>query len=445
MRGGAAAARDPGARTMTARLLCVGDIHLGRRPSRLPAWVLERVGAAALSPAAAWAAAVEEALRLEVDALLLAGDVVEQSDDYYEAYGDLRAGVEKLAAAGVRVLGVAGNHDVEVLPRLAAAIEGFHLLGAGGTWERTTLRARDGSELRLLGWSFPSAEVRSSPLARGLPPREGAAPVIGLLHCDRDQSGSRYAPVRTAELEAAPVDAWLLGHIHRPDALAGPRPVGYLGSLLGLDPGEPGAHGPWLLEVAGDGRLAMRQRPLAPLRWEQLEVPIGDLGEPGEVHGRITAAVEALHETVAEPAQRPRAVGCRIALTGRTAHRLALERRLAEEDPRALRLTREGIEYFVERVALRVQPAVDLEVLAQARDPAGLLAQRLLLLRGDARDPQRQALIEAAGRRLARAAAEPVWNELHPAPPDARRTAALLEEAALHALEALLEQRGEET
>ena len=74
--------------------------------------------------------------------MLLAGDVVEQEDDFYEAYGDLRRGVDRLAAAGVPVLGVSGNHDVQVLPRLADAVPGFRLLGRGGAWE-----ARDVADL----------------------------------------------------------------------------------------------------------------------------------------------------------------------------------------------------------------------------------------------------------------------------------------------------------
>src|SRR5690606_28513558 len=138
----------------------------------------------------------------------------------------LREGVERLTAAGIAVLGVAGNHDVKVLPRLADSVPGFRLLGRGGQWERTLVRGR-GGEADILGWSFPERVVHDNPLAAGLPPREGRL-TLGLLHCDRDQSGSRYAPVSSRDLDEAPVDAWLLGHIHKPDAMGGPRPQGYL-------------------------------------------------------------------------------------------------------------------------------------------------------------------------------------------------------------------------
>ena len=309
------------------KLLCVGDIHLGRQPSRLPEGVLDELRASELGPAAAWASAVDFALEEEVDAVLLAGDVVEQEDDFYEAYGDLRRGVGRLAAAGVPVLAVSGNHDVQVLPRLADAVPGFHLLGRGGKWEAEELSGRDGRQVRVLGWSFPERRVSTSPLAAHELPEldRGSGPVVGLLHCDRDAAGSPYAPVRSAELESAPVDAWLLGHVHKPDPLAPPRPIGYLGSLTGLDPGEDGPRGPWLLASNGSG-LQVEQLPLAPLRWEEVDVPLDGMETAEEVHGRAVAALDALHERVFEGRFRPRAVGCRLRFTGRTRHRKEVER-----------------------------------------------------------------------------------------------------------------------
>lgn len=421
------------------KLLCIGDIHLGRRPSRLPQEVLDRLGGTVPGPAAAWRRAVEYAVAQGVDAVLLAGDVVEQADDFYEAYADLQAGVQRLAGAGIRVLAVAGNHDVEVLPRLAEAVDGVRLLGAGGRWEAQTIEGADGTRARVVGWSFPAPQAPTSPLAGGLPERD-PLPTLGLLHCDRDQTGSRHAPVRSAELAAAPVDAWLLGHIHRPDALEGPRPSGYLGSLTGLDPGEPGVHGPWLLEVAADGGLAIGQAALAPLRWEVLTVPVDGLEQAADVHRRVTEAVAALHAEVAQAARPPAAVGCRLRFEGRTQLRAELERTLHQDDPRHAPLERDGVVYFVHDWRLQTLPAIDLEELARGTDPVGLLAARLLLLRGPD-CAARRALIEGAQRELAAVAEGPPCNTLGETPPGAERTAEVLEAAALKALDDLLAQR----
>ena len=420
-------------------ILCIGDIHLGRRPSGLPEEVRERVGIKALTPAAAWHLAVAEAVRRRVDAVVLAGDTVEQNDDFYEAYSDLSAGVGKLAEAGIPVFGVAGNHDVEVLPRLADTIAGFHLLGRDGRWEETVLTARDGTEVRLLGWSFSATEVKTSPLAGGLPPRDGR-PVVGVLHCDRDQTASRYAPVRRSELEAAPVDVWLLGHIHRPDPLE-QHPKGYLGSLLGLDPSETGRHGPWLLRIGTDRTITMKQLPLAPLCWEQLEVSVDELPEPEAIHARIVQAIGDCHEKLAGDRYRPQVVGCRLCLVGRTRFRRDLQVVLTKTDPSTLVQSRDEITYFVDRWTLAALPAMDLDELARGRDPAGLMARKLLLLRKDPADPARQRLLAEAAERLAQVALSPSFAALPGDVGSEQKIAEILEASALRALDELLAQR----
>ena len=421
------------------KVLCVGDVHLGRQPSRLPEAVLDELRASELGPAAAWAGAVDFALANEVDAVLLAGDVVEQEDDFYEAYGDLRRGVDRLSANGVRVLAVSGNHDVQVLPRLADAVSGFRLLGRGGEWELEEVEGRDGRRIRVLGWSFPVRRVSTSPLAaHELPDLDsGSGPVIGLLHCDRDATGSPYAPVRSSELESAPVDGWLLGHVHKPDDLTPPRPIGYLGSLIGLDPGQAGPRGPWLLESDGSD-LALRHLPLAPLRWEEVDVPLDALEAGDEVHGLVISALDALHGRIGSTHHRPRAVGCRLRLTGRTAHRKEAERSLAVSDPLRDVHAREGIVYFVHDWRMSARPALDLEEMARGADPPALIARKVLLLRRPPADAERRSLLEGARRRFESLSGRRSFAALGLEPPPDDELAELLEDAALGVLDELL-------
>ncbi|MCB9916118.1 MAG: metallophosphoesterase [Planctomycetes bacterium] len=87
-----------------ARLLCVGDMHLGRRPSRLPLGAPDGLG-----PRETWGEVVETAIAREVDAVLLAGDVVESANGALEAYGELLAGARRLREAGIDLVAVAGN------------------------------------------------------------------------------------------------------------------------------------------------------------------------------------------------------------------------------------------------------------------------------------------------------------------------------------------------
>jgi exonuclease SbcD len=423
------------------RLLCAADLHLGRQPSRLPASLLDGSSARSLSPSAAWRGLVAAALELEVHAVVLAGDVVEQSDDFYEAYPDLRSGVEELTAAGIQVVAVAGNHDLEVLPRLAAAVDGFTLLGAGGRWEALEVTGEGGS-LGLVGWSFPRESAAVDPLSLPMPAREDRT-TIGVLHCDRDASGGRYAPVRSADLKAADVDAWLLGHIHKPDPMTGERPIGYLGSLTGTDPGEAGPRGAWLLEASGSGRLSMERLALAPLRWEELEVPVDGLVHGPDVHLLITRAVEELHRRIEQGAYRPRAVGVRLILTGRTGQGEEIRRALVSADPRGEPMPHGDTSYFVHDWRLEALPALDLEELARTGDPAGLLAAKLLLLRQGPGSRERSELVRAARSRLGRVSERRNFRPLTASVPAAgdEEIAKLLETAALQALEAMLAQR----
>ena len=299
------------------KLLAVGDIHLGRRPTRLPEELSHTP--AELGPAAAWRLTVEFAVNENVDAVLLAGDVVESEKDFFEAFHELRQGVDKLTEAGIQIIAVAGNHDVHVLPRLADLLQenaSFKLLGRGGTWESIPIQA-NGETLLLWGWSFPQREVRSSPLAETLFD-SGSGLQLGLLHCDLDQRNSPYAPVMSSELNRAGLDGWLLGHIHKPAALSPDALCGYLGCLSGMDPGESGPRGPWLLRVEKGRVREVAQVPLAPLRWLAFELDVSDLEDIGDLDNRLVEEITNLDEKLSRENFKPKAVGIRLTLVGRT-------------------------------------------------------------------------------------------------------------------------------
>ncbi len=370
---------------MSLRILAVGDMHLGRRPRRLPEGLIDHgIEPRSLAPTVAWQLAVDAAIEEQVDVVALAGDVVESLEDRFEAYGHLERGVQRLVDAGIFVVGVTGNHDVIALPRLAEQIPGFRLLGVGGEWECCEYE-RDGERLRIAGWSFPKKHHKENPLT-GFPqlPTDSVC-TLGLLHCDLDAHKSDYAPVRLAELEKTACDGWLLGHIHVPSKLESPRPVGYLGSLAGLDPGEPGARGPWLLKVHGKGRVEVaRQLVVSPLRWEREVVDCEGWEEDEALDERLEAAIHAalerVHERLRDELGRTRVVGVRLLLRGRTGRHHELTQLISNARYSDLVRSFEDVRYFPEKLIDELAPAIDLDELARASDPPGLLARRLLLL-----------------------------------------------------------------
>lgn len=392
-----------------------------------------------------WLDLVDQAIARGVDLVLLSGDVVERANRYFEAFGPLEEGIAALARAGIPVVAVAGNHDYDVLPKLASTFtsDQFRLLGAGGRWERHTVVRGGSPVLHIDGWSFPARHVRTSPLATYRPDPTAGAPLLGLLHTDLDQADSRYAPVSSAELLGAPPNFWLLGHIHKPilrEANDRPRFL-YPGSLTALNPTEPGGHGPWLLTV--QGRLFTVQHiPRSPVRYENLPVDLTGVADPHEVDKRIARTLrDALVEAVSEQGDSLRQLIARMTLTGRT----PLHRKLAV-DPAAhssdLKPTHGGAAAVIDKLRLATDPQWDLAAVAKMAGPPGVLAGYLLTLReAGAGNGRRQLLV--AARDLADHTFRP-WQSLIDAT-DLRNPAELLDDDGIGAdavLIGMLEQQG---
>ncbi|KAF0284204.1 metallophosphoesterase family protein [Spiribacter roseus] len=425
---------------MTLKLLAVGDLHLGRRPTRLPADLAAR--ADDYSPAEAWRRSVDLAIHEGAEAVLLAGDVVESRHDYFEALPRLQTGVAALSRAGIQTFAVSGNHDVNILPPLIDRVPDAHLLGRNGRWESVQLGdPGHGDSATLWGWSFPAERVRHNPLTQ-LPDDRRTGLRLGLLHCDRDQADSPYAPVTGETLRDARFDAWLLGHIHQPDGLDVDNASGYLGTVVGLDAGEPGARGPWLIEVADGHIQRFEQRPLAPLRWERIDIDIGGAAGEADVVQRLDARLEALARALDRADDRPDLIGLRLRFTG--------DCDLVETDiTPAVPQTDHSMElpgldgtirWFVESWRIDTRPVTPLSRLAERDDQPGLLARRLLVLERDATDADRAALLEAADRHLQSMPGHAGWSQLPGPWPDRQRLADWLRESGQNALRAMLAQ-----
>jgi DNA repair exonuclease SbcCD nuclease subunit len=446
-------------------ILAIGDVHLGTRPGSLPAGLDEEgVDPRSLTPETALLAAVERAIEEGVDAVLFAGDVVESSNARFEAVRPLETAVRRLLEAGIPVLAVAGNHDVEALPRLAKLIDGFELLGEGGRWQSRVIERAGGPAVEILGWSFPEKQVRNSPvdilLRNPIAPARPGIPRIGLLHGDLDASGGTYAPFTSRELTEAGLDAWLLGHIHKPSltlgratqagatqggAVDGSGPRGYLGSLVGLDPGESGPHGPWLVRVNAHGEVAARQLVIAPLRWERFDVRVEEDDGPADVGDRLLAEIVRFGHELQEQGSVSRVLGLRPCLVGPTRHDQALRRAIKEGLWNGSIRSAGGTLVFIDKVLDELDLAHDLEALAMGDDPPALMARKLLILQNPSEE--RSALLEAARGALQSLANEPRWSPLDEERDqrdplsDDQALAALLSKSATAGLSDLLSQR----
>jgi len=404
--------------------------------------VPESIDAHALGPTATWNCFVRSAIELKVHAVVLTGDVVDESNRFYEAFSVLQSGVQQLVKAGITIYAVSGNHDWDVLPRLANRIPEFRLLGRGGRWEETVLPSEDLPAVRFLGWSFPARHVSTNPLAGLALPTPGMV-TVGLLHCDCGAADSSYGPVALADLTGRSADAWLLGHIHSPGVLSESLPlILYPGSPQGLDPSERGSHGAWLITIESGRPPKAELLPLAALRWEQIDVPLEGVCDEDSLAGTVIEAMRAKHNEIRGEIGYAKAVGCRLCLRGRT----AIHRRLpsVSSDMQAdLKPPFDEVEYFIEKIEDLSRPDLALEDIAGSNDPAGLLAKRLLLLdRKTPREPYLE-LIRAAGRGIQEQRSRSVFASLpdsteHPSDEEVQGT---LRRAGLNMLDHLLAQK----
>jgi len=413
-------------------------MHLGRRPTQIP----EDADLHALRPTVVWHSLVSTAIERKVDAVVLTGDVVDESNKFYEAFSSLQSGVECLVNAGIPVLAVSGNHDFNILPRLVDQIPNFHLLGRGGHWDDFVLEKDGVPAIRFQGWSFPTRHVSRDPLAGYVAPSD-ELPTVGVLHCDCDVPTSNYGPVSLAGLKAKSPIAWLLGHVHKPELLSESYPlVLYPGSLQGLDPGEPGMHGAWLISLGSEHAPTAELLPLARLRWEQIEVSLDSVSDEDSFQRVAIDALRERHQQIRGGLGETRWVGCRLHLVGRSPLHRHLPRLIMDIQSN-LTPEFEDVEYFVERIEDLSRPNIPLEDIARSNDLAGLLARRVLTLdRRDSPDAY-QKLMAAAKRPVEEGRSRPQFASLLGSDESLgeEQVRDLLLKAGLLALEELLTQK----
>ncbi|MDZ7688593.1 MAG: DNA repair exonuclease [Halobacteriales archaeon] len=392
----------------TVKILCAGDLHLGRHPTRIP----DELDGPECSPRSVWQQKiVRDAIERDVDAVVLTGDIADRENRYFEAYGAFEAGVIELADAGIPIIAVAGNHDAEFLPRMVDDIEldNLHLLGRNGTWERWEFEHNGTTVAYFDGWSFPSQHVSTSPLQDYDLSDEVDVPQIGVLHAELDSPDSQYAPIQSTELRDTPATCWLLGHIHAPGVRIESDPLTlYAGSPQALDPGEPGVHGSWLVTVRDDGRVETEQLPAGTVCYDEIKVDVGDVED---IHG-VTAKVskEIQHHFEENLITRNMQTFLpRVQLTGRTpAHSQLVERQSELETQLATKY--ETVNIRLESIRVDTRPAVDLDSLATGDGPVAYLAELLLTLENGEHDSEYTQLLDSAQERMQEGYRAPAYD-----------------------------------
>lgn len=359
------------------KLIVAADLHLGRN-------VRHPLFAQQSCVVLAWQQLVEKCIRETPppDALLLAGDIIDDETLFFENYPFLKEGIIRLVEHQIPVVAILGNHDGTLGPKLKRllSLEGFTLLGLEKKWERISLLSKTGSRFHIDGCSFNGPFMHENPLSSySLSQIDPKEPLIGLLHCDLDApSDTPYAPVKALDFNSLPHKCWVLGHIHTDKRIKELPYIFYCGSLQGLDVTEDGPHGSWSLLIHGDGSLTCERFSLAPLQWENVALDLSENTlEEWEVGLQQEFEKKLLDQIGAS--QKVDVFMVRLFLRGRTALFRPLQQHLSPIIQGTIHCANGGrISYFIESIKNETRPAIDLPRIAEGHDLPAILARILL-------------------------------------------------------------------
>ena len=316
---------------------------------------------------------VDLCLEERADALLIAGDLYDGGQTSMKTARFLVRELARLDAAGILTFVIRGNHDAEAtitreleLPPSVTVFDGrarIHRLGPAA----------------IQGISFRDRHVPESLLPRYRPPEPDAVN-IALMHTSLGgaQGHDVYAPCALADLRAAGMDYWALGHVHARFAEPGPPAVVMPGIPQGRDIGEDGPKSATLVTVRDDRSLLIEERPTATLQFERVPVPLDGIADWAEALSAMrTALREARRQALAE------AVVLRPVLTGASPLAWRLRRDADLLTAEAERIAEEIGSAWIDKLELRLSAEAEagegaLADLARLVTPAGALPPHLL-------------------------------------------------------------------
>lgn len=357
---------------MPIKILVTGDLHIGLSAAGIPG------NAGVFSARENWNRIVDWAVSSQVDAIALTGDIVDKDNCFFEAVGALQKGFRKLADNKIEVFAVAGNHDFEVLPQVIKTgnLDNVHLLGADGKWElKSFLKGKE--KVNFIGWSFTRQFIREDPLSMfSLPETEPGIPTIGLLHGDAYAPESKYAPINPSKLKSIRFDAWILGHIHKPDVMNESEPyICYPGSPMAMSGKETGIHSPLLFTVINKSVSKPERVIFSPVRFEDIAVDVTGSADEEDFRLKLARGIMEKAELLDQECPDNLCLVCSISCTGVHRDAILLEswsRNMAEQFSYE---TPGGTKVVIRDLAINTEPEIsNIRELAGQKTPAGFLA-----------------------------------------------------------------------
>jgi len=363
------------------RFVHIADVHLDTSFASRSERVRRRLRQASRE---AFAAAVDLAVREQVHALLVAGDLFDGDRLSFQTERFLLEQAARLGQAGITMVYATGNHDpgrgggrhrrIEWPAHVVVADDARPVrapIPGGGPASNGSPGERTVGYVTAVGHATSAI---TDDLSRLFPPPEGHLPEVALLHTQvRTSPGSErhdpYAPSDLARLIRAGFDYWALGHVHVRQTLSDDPPVAYPGNIQGRTPIDTGPRGGLLVDLGDPARPRIDFHELAPVRWETLVLE--EIDEAGTLDRLEHVAVAAWRAArAADPGAPGTEWMVRVVLQGAT----PLWRELESEENRnelAEELTASLDALDVDVVADGLHPPVNLAEHRQRPDVLG--------------------------------------------------------------------------
>jgi DNA repair exonuclease SbcCD nuclease subunit len=252
---------------------------------------------------------IDLALEEAVDFVLIAGDLYDGDWKDYNTGLFFAGRMGRLSDAGIRVFIVSGNHDAAGrITRTMPLPETVTLFPT----KKAKSVPLDDLGVVVHGRSYASPTVTEN-LAARYPRPEAGYFNIGLLHTAlTGRSGhAPYAPCTLDDLYTKGYDYWALGHIHKREIVSENPWVVFPGNIQGRHIRETGPRGATLVTVEEDRIIAVEERELDVLRWNECRVDLSSCNTPDSVYEQVREAFEQERE---QADGRPLAL--RLILTG---------------------------------------------------------------------------------------------------------------------------------
>lgn len=232
---------------------------------------------------------VDLCLEHRVNALLIAGDMLDGDLRSMKTAGFLRVQMERLQQADIVVFVIQGNHDAQSrLTRNLMLPQNVFVFPPGGATQLL-----EDHQVAIHGVSFANPHAPDSLLPKYPQPVQGFTN-IGMLHTSLTGAAGHdpYAPCSLSELVEFGYDYWALGHIHKRKIHSENPFVVMPGMPQGRDIGESGIKSVTLASIGAEG-LEIAQLDTSVAVFETLECDLSGLENWDDMLRAIYAAMRA--------------------------------------------------------------------------------------------------------------------------------------------------------